>query len=327
MAKKFDGSILFKWMEEEKAAREEREAKAKIDWRKKLKLMPWQTLKDVELPDEFYESLLIKIRNLDTLTSYFKTISDIIALSIDYEQYSEDWVLAMKYMYLKFQLPDGKISPLLPAVVSSMIDIATKDAREKKLKTMKEWRETMESLTEKMLPQDENKLEMNSEILLLKLRISELEGKLREAENLDKRRILEIDRWHAESEAMDNEAGDWHAKYDAASDALLKTEHERDVYKKLLESKPDAWKFTVRQTAIIAFALCRKGVFIPNNKKSISAMFQNMTGRSANTLGTNLCSTYTDEEIEEIAAAVEKDMPEFASYLREKTFFLPDMKK
>lgn len=37
MAKKFDGNILFKRMEEEKAAREEREAKAKIDWRKKFK--------------------------------------------------------------------------------------------------------------------------------------------------------------------------------------------------------------------------------------------------------------------------------------------------
>ena len=32
----------------------------------------------------------------------------------------------------------------------------------------------------------------------------------------------------------------------------------------------------------------------------------------------------SDEAIEEIAAAVEKDMPEFASYLREKTFYLPD---
>lgn len=328
MAKKFDGNILFKRMEEEKAAREEREAKANIDWRKKLKLMPWQTFKNVELPDDFFESLLIKIDNLRPIhTSYFKTISDIIAMSIDYRQYTEDWDLAMKYMYVKFQLPDGNISPLLPAVVSSMIDIATKDAREKKVKTMKEWRETMEWLTEKMLPQDENKLEMNSEILSLKLRISELEGKLREAENLDKRRIQEIDRWHAESEAMDNEAGDWHAKYDAASDALLKAEHERDVYKKLLETKPDAWKFTVRQTAIIAFALCRKGGFIPKNKKSISTMFQDMTGRSANTLGTNLCSSYNDAEIEEIAVAVEKDMPEFASYLREKTFFLPDMKK
>ena len=232
MAKKFDESILFKRMEEEKAAREEREAKAKIDWRKKLKLMPWQTLKDVDLPDEFYESLLIKIRNLDTRTSYFKTISDIIALSIDYEQYSEDWDLAMKYMYLKFQLPDGKISPLLPAVVSSMIEIATKDAREKKIKTMKEWRETMESLTEKMLPQDDNKLEMNSEVLSLKLRISELEGKLREAESLDKHRIEEIDKWYGSYEHAMTEKSMWQQKYDESKDEVSNlTEKDRqDVY-------------------------------------------------------------------------------------------------
>jgi hypothetical protein len=126
---------------------------------------------------------------------------------------------------------------------------------------------------------------------------------------------------------MDNEAGDWQSKYEAASEALLKAEHERDVYKSMLDTTPGVRKFTVRQTAIIAFALCRKGGFIPKNKKSISTMFQDMTGRSANTLGTNLCSTYTDDEIEEIAVAVEKNMPEFASYLREKSFFLPDMKK
>lgn len=328
MAKKFDGSILFKRMEEEKAFREAREAKANINWHKKLKLMPWQTFKNVELPDEFYESLLIKIEKLrDFRISYYKTISDIIALSIDYVPYSKDWDLAMKSMYEKFQLPDGRISPLLPAVVLSMIDIATKDAREKRVKTMKEWRETMESLTEQMLPKDEKKVEMVSEISSLKLKISELEGKLKEAEKINKHRIEEIYKWHAESEAMDNEAGDWHAKYDATNEALLKAEHVRDVYKKMLDATPGAWKFTVRQTAIIAFALCRKGGFIPRNKKRISAVFQNVTGRSANTLGANLCSSYTDDEIEEIAVAVEKDMPEFASYLREKTFYLPDITK
>ena len=185
----------------------------------------------------------------------------------------------------------------------------------------------MESLTEKMLPKDEEKVEFVSEISSLKLKIIELEGKLKDAEIKDKHRIEEIDRWHSETEAMDCEAGIWHAKYEAASEAILKAEHERDVYKKMLETTPGVRKFTVRQTAIIAFALCRKGGFIPKNKKSISTMFQDLTGRSANTLGSNLCSVYTDDEIEEIAVVVEKDMPEFANYLREKTFFLPDMKK
>lgn len=330
MGKKIDikDCALVNRIEEMKAAHEEREAKANIDWRKRLKLMPWQTFKNVELPDEFYESLLIKIDKIRSFrSSYFKTISDIIAMSIDYEHCSEDWDLAMKYMYTKFLLPDGNVSPLLPAVVLSMLDIATKDAREKKLKTMKEWRDTMESLTEKMLPKDEEKVEFVSEISSLKLKIIELEGKLKDAEIKDKHRIEEIDRWHSETEAMDCEAGIWHAKYEAASKAILKAEHERDVYKKMLETTPGVRKFTVRQTAIIAFALCRKGGFIPKNKKSISTMFQDLTGRSANTLGSNLCSVYTDDEIEEIAVVVEKDMPEFANYLREKTFFLPDMKK
>jgi len=253
MAKKFDRIRLkLRSMEEIKAAEDEKWAKANIDWRKKLNLKPGQSLKDVELPDEFYESQLIKLDYLSFRRSHFKTISDIIAMSIDYDAYSLEEDLAMKFMYGKFLLPDGKISPLLPAVALSMIDIATKDAREKRVKTMREWRETMESLFKKMLPDDEDR-------------------------------------------------------------------H--------IDSKADERKFTVRQTAIIAYALCRKGGFIPKNKKSISKVFQNMTGRSANTLGMYLCSNYTDDEIEEIAVAVEKDMPEFASYLREKNFFLPEMKR
>lgn len=301
MAKKNERRSLFERMEKEMAERmaerEERAAKAKINWRKKLKLRPWQRLTDVELPDEYFESQLIKIQELDFgMLPKFKIISEIIAMSNDYEPYSEDWDLAMKYMYEKFQLPNGGLSPLVNNVTLSMLRIAEEDAREKRTKSMKEWRETMESLTEKLLPQDVNKIEMKSQILSLKLKNTELESKLKDAERLETRTMKgTTDKWHAEAEPVDN--------------------------------APDLKRFTVRQTAIIAYALCRKGGFIPKNKKSISPVFQDLTGRSANTLGANLCSTYTDDEIEKIASLVEKNMPEFADYLREKTFFLPEIKK
>ena len=84
--------------------------------------------------------------------------------------------------------------------------------------------------------------------------------------------------------------------------------------------------FTTRQIAIIAYALCKKGNVIPKNKKNIAPLFQKLTGHSANRIGQNL-SKYSDEEIEEIAAIIENDMPEFAKYLREKKFFLPDKEK
>ena len=93
------------------------------------------------------------------------------------------------------------------------------------------------------------------------------------------------------------------------------------------DANPDNRGFTVRQTAIIAYALCRKGGFIPKNKKNISRLFQNLTGRSANTSSENLCTTYADEEIEKIAVVIEDYMPEFASYLREKNFYYPEIKK
>lgn len=297
MAKKNERRSLFERMEKEMAEREERAAKANINWRKKLKLWPWQRLTDVELPDEYFESQLIKIQELDFgMLPKFKIISEIIAMSNDYKPYSEDWDLAMKYMYEKFQLPNGGLSPLVNNVTLSMLYIAEEDAREKRTKSMKEWRETMESLTEKLLPQDVNKIEMESQILSLKLKNTELESKLKDAEKLETRTMKgTTDKWHAEAEPVDN--------------------------------APNLKRFTVRQTAIIAYALCRKGGFIPKNKKSISPVFQDLTGRSANTLGVNLCSTYNDDEIEKIASLVEKNMPEFADYLREKTFFLPEIKK
>lgn len=169
--------------------------------------------------------------------------------------------------------------------------------------------------------------ELKEEVNRLSKEKAELEGKLKEAERMDECRIKEIDKYHAWERNMEGELTMWQSEYESANEALKKAEHERDVYKELLDAKPGTGKFTVRQTAIIAYALCRKGGFIPKNKKSISKVFQHMTGRSANTLGMHLCSNYTDDEIEEIAIAVEKDMPEFASYLREKNFFLPEMKK
>lgn len=157
MARKLDVSDFFKCLEEEKAAREAREAKSKIDWRKKLKLMPWQRLRDVDLPDEYFESQLIKIEEINSLlNSYIKQICDLIAMSDDYEAYSGEWCLAMRYIFITYILPDGRLSPLLPAVVSSMIDIAVKDAREKRTKSMKEWRETMEKITQVLLPENVN---------------------------------------------------------------------------------------------------------------------------------------------------------------------------
>ena len=107
------------------------------------------------MPDEYFESQLIKIEEINSLrNSYFKQIFDLIAMSDDYNAYSQDWCLAMRYIFITYILPDGRMSPLLPAVVSSMIDLAAKDAREKRTKSMKEWRETMEKITQVLLPEN-----------------------------------------------------------------------------------------------------------------------------------------------------------------------------
>lgn len=102
---------------------------------------------------------------------------------------------------------------------------------------------------------------------------------------------------------------------------------EYSVRKEAFDTQASSSYFTTRQIAIIAYALCKKGNVIPNNKKNIAFLFNKLTGHSSNRIGQNLCSRYSDEEIEEIAVTIENDMPEFANYLREKTFFLPEMKK
>jgi len=168
--------------------------------------------------------------------------------------------------------------------------------------------------------------------LLMKIKSLEEEiNKLKEQANIDQLNIeddsIEIDRLNSLLREEKENVSMWMSKYEEVEENSKKARHERDILKEILHNKPETKQFTVRQTAIIAYALCKKGGFIPKNKKNISTMFQDMTGRSANTLGMNLCSTYTDDEIEEIAVAVEKDMPEFACYLREKTFFYPEMKK
>lgn len=83
----------------------------------------------------------------------------------------------------------------------------------------------------------------------------------------------------------------------------------------------------MKEIAIIALALCKKAGILPSNKKNIATLFSELTGYSANTLSRSLCTTIRDEEIEKIAAKIEKDMPELAEYMRKKTFYLPEKKK
>ena len=161
----------------------------------------------------------------------------------------------------------------------------------------------------------------------LSKQVENLNDKLNDAKNLDERRVEEINLWRESSERHKAEVIEWQEKFNQTEALLRKTEHERDMLKDLLNEKPGAKKFNVRQTAIIAYALCKKGEVIPRNKKSIAPMFHDLTGLSVNTIGQNLCSTYSDKELEEIAVVIENDMPEFATYLREKTFFLPEIKK
>lgn len=147
-----------------------------------------------------------------------------------------------------------------------------------------------------------------------------LEKELEEAHNLNQRRIEEIDKWHSLYEKSETEIEILQSKYEQVAEDYKKAQNQIEVYKDLLKEKSDKKEFTIREIAIIALALFRKADAVPKNKKNIATLFSKMTGASINTLGTNLCSSYTDEEIKSITDRIEDIMPVFSKYLKENKF-------
>ena len=111
----------------------------------------------------------------------------------------------------------------------------------------------------------------------------------------------------------ETEIEDWRSKCNNAQIQL-------EVYQNLLKDKGPKSEFTVREIAIIALALFRKGGVVPKNKKNIAKLFSKMLGVSANTLSVNLCTKYTDKEVQSIANRIKDEMPEFADYLIKNIF-------
>ncbi len=193
MAKKFTikNSPAIIAAEKAIANHEEQDALANINWRKRLHLMPWQTFANVSLPDEYFKSQLAKIDKLQTfIKSYYQTFCDLLALSSDYDASSQDCLQITRKISIKYFIEDGRMSPLFPTLVSSLLNIAKADARKKKTKTMKEWKGAIDLLTEDMLPRDENKIQFSAENNSLRGEICELKDKLNEIEKTNKHNMI-----------------------------------------------------------------------------------------------------------------------------------------
>lgn len=128
-------------------------------------------------------------------------------------------------------------------------------------------------------------------------------------------------------ENQDTEAAYWKAKYECEHEARLKAEAENNCLINHLNIKPGNKRFKVREMAILAHALCKKAGVLPKNKKYIAPIFSGLTGFSSNTLGQNLCSTYKDNEIEELATRIDSKMPKLAEYMRNEKFYAPEITK
>lgn len=161
----------------------------------------------------------------------------------------------------------------------------------------------------------------------LKTQVEKLKEELKEEIDAIGGVNRELDKLVEECEIERNHSSEWRSKYENVEKENEKLRNENNLLKELVQDKGGDQKYSVRQTTIIAYALCMKADVLPKNKKNISQMFSRLTGRSINTIGQNMCTNYKDEEIEQLAQEIESSMPEFATYLREKSFFLPQKKK
>ena len=84
-------------------------------------------------------------------------------MSSDYDPNSQEWLQITRDASIKYFFEDGRMSPLFPTLVSSLLNIAKEDAQNKETKTMKEWKATIDLLTENMLPRDESKIKLSAE--------------------------------------------------------------------------------------------------------------------------------------------------------------------
>ena len=162
--------------------------------------------------------------------------------------------------------------------------------------------------------------ELRTEIASLKGTVTELVEKAKADQMCIDENNAEIERLNSLYEHADACVAVWQTRYEEAMEELKKAQHERDLLKEMMHDKPASKKYKVRQIAILALALCRKALVVPKNKKKIAELFSHLTGSSQNTISQNLCDTYTDEEIQDVAEPLKESMPELAEYLIENKF-------
>ena len=195
----------------------------------------------------------------------------------------------------------GKSNRLAPYFADLLLDIASNNAKKGVNFSMKEWFDIISAETDKMA-------QINHDLDTMKKEISELKVKLANADR------------HNDAIEEESSISTWRSKYEQLEQDYKKALNQIEVYKDLLNEKSNNKEFTTREIAIIALALFRKADVVPKNKKSIADLFNKMTGSSVNTISTNLCSHYTDEEIKAITDKIEEKMPDFAKYLKENKF-------
>lgn len=246
----------------------------------------------------------------------FKRLSDLIATSYDYDPnskiYGQIVALYRKNLDHTENLSTSFVDLLIAFIIYENKYVAKR--------SMHDWLDILLIVTKYL--QDARGDYNNIKKSLYELK--ERNAMLEEQSKIDDMYIddssAEIDSLKEEILAIEADASMWKSKYENTLEECKKAKHERDLLKEILHEKPVSKKYKVRQIAIIALALCRKAKVIPKNKKKIAGLFSRLTGSSQNTIAQNLCATYTDEEIEEIAKPLMDEMPELAEYLRENKF-------
>ncbi len=151
----------------------------------------------------------------------------------------------------------------------------------------------------------------------LKQKVEELEKKLKEAEELNKNRIIEMDKWHRAYLDSISDANKYNEQYENAQKECERLKAQNELLENISKGKR---VFSVRQIAIIGKALCTKAEVVPKNKKKIGKLLSDICGCSANTLGSAQVTYFKQEEVDKVAEVVQVYMPELAEYIRANNY-------
>ena len=152
----------------------------------------------------------------------------------------------------------------------------------------------------------------------LKQRVERLEAELKEAKELDKQRIKEIDKWHALWEEDEREIDI--IESNRAENEVLKEKYidlqKNPVHEGAYNIQTQKECFTSRQMGILIQAVAELTEKEIPGKTTIGKVIESISGYSATTVQQNMKGVFRPSDIEKVAKTLDDKLPVLAAKVR-----------